>query len=60
METFKITYERKHDGQSISCKIISSVVILYKIDLDFMMNVCIFLVLKSTLGRRLGTDFKDR
>ena len=59
METFKITYERKHDGQSISCIIISSVVILYKIDLDFMMNVCIFLVLKSTLGRRLGTDFKD-
>ena len=31
----------------------------YKIDLAFMMNVCIFLALKSTLGRRLGTGFKD-
>ena len=31
----------------------------FKIDLVFFMNTCIFLVLKSTLGRRLGTGFTD-
>ena len=31
----------------------------FEMDLALMMNTCIFLVLKSTLGRRLGTGFKN-
>ena len=31
----------------------------FKIDLVLFMKTCIFLLLKSTLGRRLGTGFTD-
>ena len=31
----------------------------FKIDLVLLMNSCVFLVLKSTLGSRQGADFID-
>ena len=46
-------------SERISSKTISSDVILYQIALALMINTCIFLVLKSTLSRRLGTGFID-
>ena len=31
----------------------------FEMDIALMMNICIFSVLKPTLGRRLGTGLKD-